>query len=338
MRFAAVGGGLNFHCCTVAACDRLRPAVGGEEKAALGWETGGMESDSRTAGGERGQQRAGVRALRGRRGVKHTRQKLLKIKNLVFIVRLLGIIDLLRVVKDLSLALQTVNQLPWELEETISSSIARLRLLRDDLRQGKVDRTLPATPRSGGQPVLVFERLGRHLPELRQMKFSMVDPSGSIIKTISIELASEMRAQRSATVGADASQEVATALTSLAGLAEKMADVLEERLKPPSDDAMRIARMGKCLDLRQMASSAAYASLAENLTALDLLGRWMRTRDISQTSLGADIPDFDSLKSQFTLLCVRMRAAYTERPFSCRWPNASGTVLMEDKMDFGILS
>ena len=48
-----------------------------------------------------------------------------------------GTIDLLRHTKDLSLLLQTVNTLPWELQAATEVLLARLEQLRDDLKGGR---------------------------------------------------------------------------------------------------------------------------------------------------------------------------------------------------------
>ena len=135
-----------------------------------------------------------------------------------------------------------------------------------------------------------------------------------------------------APASATASSEIDAALKSLAGLARKMEEVLRVRLKPPPDDSRRFARMGLCLDLRKMATQDGYATGTNNQTALKLLSRWMRTRDSSLplNSSACDMPGDDELQSQFELLAGRMRTAFGERPFSARWSNASGTVLMVD--------
>ena len=50
----------------------------------------------------------------------------MKAKSLETVVQMAGVIDILRHTKDLSLTMQTVNVLPWEIEESIAVSIARL--------------------------------------------------------------------------------------------------------------------------------------------------------------------------------------------------------------------
>ena len=69
-------------------------------------------------------------------------QRLQKIRNIVLITQLLGVIDVLRHVKNLSLALQRVNALPWELEGEIAVSLDLLRMLAADLEQGNLDRMM----------------------------------------------------------------------------------------------------------------------------------------------------------------------------------------------------
>jgi hypothetical protein len=78
------------------------------------------------------------------------------IASIVFVVQLAGLIDLLQQVKNLSLALQTVNQLPWELEEMICAMCLLLETLSVDLKKGDVSRTLDSTDRSEGKRVPAF--------------------------------------------------------------------------------------------------------------------------------------------------------------------------------------
>ena len=61
-----------------------------------------------------------------------------KIKNVVFVVQLMGTIDLLQHVKNLSLTLQSVNQLPWELEDAVITFVSLMGDLATDLDAGRV--------------------------------------------------------------------------------------------------------------------------------------------------------------------------------------------------------
>ena len=57
---------------------------------------------------------------------------MLKIKTLTFVVHLFGVIDLLRPLKNLSLDLQAVNVLPWEIDELITIFLSDIELLERD--------------------------------------------------------------------------------------------------------------------------------------------------------------------------------------------------------------
>ena len=79
------------------------------------------------------------------------------------LVQLMGTIDLLQHVKNLSLTLQSVNQLPWELEDAVITFVSLMGDLATDLDAGRVNRLLPPTERSYGQKVPAFELLSQHL-------------------------------------------------------------------------------------------------------------------------------------------------------------------------------
>ena len=75
-------------------------------------------------------------------GVTTPPQDLLVAKSLETSVQLAGTIDLLGLTKDLSVHMQTVNTLPWEMEETIASALGNLEQLAADLKQGRIDRSI----------------------------------------------------------------------------------------------------------------------------------------------------------------------------------------------------
>ena len=61
-----------------------------------------------------------------------------KIRSIFFVVTLLGIVDLLRHVKDLSLYMQSVNRLPWEIESHSAAFVNLMDKLATELKAGKV--------------------------------------------------------------------------------------------------------------------------------------------------------------------------------------------------------
>ena len=61
----------------------------------------------------------------------------LKLRSVYFVVSLLVVIDLLKPVKKLSLKMQAVNQLPWELEADRKAFLDRMETLATDLKAGK---------------------------------------------------------------------------------------------------------------------------------------------------------------------------------------------------------
>ena len=93
-----------------------------------------------------------------------------------------GVVDILKHVKNLSLGLQTVNVLPWELNEKCTSALEYLSVLSADLRAGKVDRMMA----SGDKQVPALEFLKEHADELKRCKFSMPGKDGTTIVTIDL--------------------------------------------------------------------------------------------------------------------------------------------------------
>ena len=83
---------------------------------------------------------AALRYVNEYTGISH---EVAKVKTVVFVVRLAGTIDVLAHVKNLSLLLQMVNVLPWELEQEIEKTLALIETLGAQLKRGRVDHTLP---------------------------------------------------------------------------------------------------------------------------------------------------------------------------------------------------
>ena len=100
-----------------------------------------------------------------------------KLRHISFVTRLLGIIDLLRHVKAMSLQMQAVNVLPWEIQSHVKGFLDTMLDLSNDLKSARVDRTLPPTPKSNGARVPAFKLLTKH-PEIRQAKFTMPTDTG----------------------------------------------------------------------------------------------------------------------------------------------------------------
>ena len=283
------------------------------------------------------------------------------ISSVLFVVRLAGLIDLLQMVKNLSLVMQKVNTLPWEVEDTIKSTCELLEQLSTDLKKGDVTRTLPPTERSQGNRVPAFEFLSANMADFKQCKLSLRDPreesNSSPLQTVQLTLSSARRASRgsdafrvmgraaAAVAGAvgigssddpETKAEIDAALLDLSKLAALMALVLSRRLRDPDDEARKIMCMARCLDLRKMAFDDGYATLeAVPREPLRRLYAWLATRfqDSSGAPLSAelnDMPPFDAVWQQWLRLRERLRAASSQAPFKVRWTGASGSVIMKD--------
>ena len=118
--------------------------------------------------------------------------ELLKAKSLETVVQLAGVIDLLRHTKDLSVAMQKVNVLPWEIEESIAISLGRLRELSTDLSQGKIDRTYLID----GKPEPALEYLTLHMSAFKQLKLRRLDKEANVRGEVELVLPTAQRASR----------------------------------------------------------------------------------------------------------------------------------------------
>ena len=114
-------------------------------------------------------------------------EEALRIKNVPFIMQLFGIVDLLRHVKNISLYMQAVNNLPWEIEDASIEFVDLMYHLATELKAGKMDHTLPPSNKSNGQRVPAFKLLSKHIAELKQMKLSM-DTDVGTVKTIDLAM------------------------------------------------------------------------------------------------------------------------------------------------------
>ena len=190
------------------------------------------------------------------------------ISSVLFVVRLAGLIDLLQHLKNLSLVMQTVNTLPWEAEEAISSMCALLQQLSADLKNGDVTRTLDPTDRSEGKRVPVFEFLSTNMANFKACKLCLRDRSHSQFSSpcdARVECAgciSYHGTAASAVLGGDdpeTNAEIDAALLDLSNVAALMAVILSRRLADPDVEMRKIMCMARCLDLRKMAFDDGYA-------------------------------------------------------------------------------
>ena len=289
-----------------------------------------------------------VRDMLGTRaGETGINQEVAAIANVVFVVHLFVVIDLLQHVKNLSLEMQKVNQLPWELEEIIDRTLQLMVALGSDLAKGEVGRMLPPTDRSNGQQVPAFEFLFQNLNDIKQLKLKMyVEQLGSVA-SIDLQPSAARRASRSAEpADRDVSAEVTRGLSDGAKLAEEIAETLTSRLACPDAETRPLRRMSLCLDLRRMADSPAYATAQEAKPALKFLYDWLCSRMAASPPTpwqqvvapvpqamqrqSEDMPPFAEVWKQFELLCTRLQAAFQQHPYNSKWRGVSGTVIQAD--------
>ena len=289
-----------------------------------------------------------VRDMLGTRaGETGINQEIAAIANVVFVVHLFVVIDLLQHVKNLSLEMQKVNQLPWELEEIIDRTLQLMVALGSDLAKGEVGRMLPPTDRSNGQQVPAFEFLFQNLNDIKQLKLKMyVEQLGSVA-SIDLQPSATRRASRSAEpADRNVSAEVTRGLSDGAKLAEEIAETLTSRLACPDSEIRPLRRMSLCLDLRRMADSPAYATAQEAKPALKFLYDWLCSRMAgsppspwqavlapvpqAMQRQSEDMPPFAEVWKQFELLCTRLQAAFQQHPYNSKWRGVSGTVIQAD--------
>lgn len=108
-----------------------------------------------------------------------------KIRSITFVVHICGTIDLLRPLKDLSLALQAVNNLPWELDVLITEFISSMERLEKDLREKNISRLL-STLDSVGKPVRAFEYLYAHSAKVKQSKLELKASDGVVVQQVAV--------------------------------------------------------------------------------------------------------------------------------------------------------
>jgi hypothetical protein len=105
------------------------------------------------------------------------------IRSITFVIQICGTIDLLRPLKDLSLQLQAVNNLPWELDVLITTFISSMERLEKDLKEKHLLRNL-STLDSKGKPHRAFEYLSEHSAKAKQLKLELKDAHGTIVQQV----------------------------------------------------------------------------------------------------------------------------------------------------------
>ncbi|KAJ1637185.1 hypothetical protein T492DRAFT_1140706 [Pavlovales sp. CCMP2436] len=157
-----------------------------------------------------------------------------KARSLIFVVHVMGTIDVLRHVKDASIYEQTVNTLLWENELAAGGFVALLLQLADDLRSGDVSRKLP--PAQGsllGKPALKFlssniARLKRSTLQLiwEHTEVTLALPSGMRLTRAERICFHEVEAE---TAAAEAERAINFALSGLADMAALIAQNYKAR-------------------------------------------------------------------------------------------------------------
>lgn len=220
-------------------------------------------------------------------------QQVLKIKSVTFVVHLFGVIDLLRPLKNLSLAMQAVralalnqprhnslplngmvclqvNVLPWEQNLLITVFLADLELLESDLRNRKLDRLLDSVD-SRGNSHAAFEYLARHKVRLKQLTLELDDKqTGQGLIRVKLTESSARWVTRGRANFTNPLDEFNSALDDLADLTHDMHTKINARLMNTQAEERWVRRMETALDLKVMA----YPMSAAGLTAvvqLDLL-------------------------------------------------------------------
>ena len=174
---------------------------------------------------------------------------------LEFATRILGILDVLRVVKNLSLQEQRVNELPWELDEAVDEAIDLLREMHEELMEHHDVSLECVVDKATGKRERAFEFLGEHRPRLKRLKYEIKDVrSGEGVKSMDLTLKGGEEATQ-----ANIDAEWAEALEDVANLAKVSAQEIEYRFGEETEiEAQRIEDMKECLDLRRMAFPASH--------------------------------------------------------------------------------
>jgi len=272
-----------------------------------------------------------------------------KARSLVFVVHLMGIIDVLRHVKDASISEQTVNTLLWENELAAGGFVALLLQLADDLRSGDVSRKLP--PALGsllGKPALEF--LSSNIANLKRGRLQLIREHAEV----PLALPSDLRITRAErlrfpfvegeTAAAETERAINFALSGVADMAALIGQNYKARRAAQNGPRTRvITAMEGCLDLLQLRGddSNARAYLGAATGHLRVLSKWARksTSTVNVPGFAAHVehrggitlPGDDVMDGELEALASRLRAADAVPPYRAKWSAASSsTVIMAD--------
>ena len=213
-------------------------------------------------------------------------QQVQKIKTVTFVVHLFGVIDLLRPLKNLSLDLQAVNVLPWEIDARITNFLFDIELLEHDLRARKLNRLLDSVD-SRGKRHVAFEYLSLHEARLKQLTLELSDKqTGAGLMKVSLTQSSTLRASRGRANFESVLEEFNSALDDLADLAHDTHEKINARLMNTDAEERWIRRMEVALDLRVLAFPTGLVGQAALAAAV-----CAQARLISSASLGLTAGD-----------------------------------------------
>ncbi|KAK3289849.1 hypothetical protein CYMTET_2730 [Cymbomonas tetramitiformis] len=227
---------------------------------------------------------------RGRERAAEAKHFLKELRKMAFVVRVLGLSDLLRHVKNLSLFQQTVNTLPWEVQE--KEIYFHEVLLNTVLTEELHSNTLTEEN---------FPLLYKHQAELTTKMYLGVN--------LTVAPAHHGNGR-------------AAFLSLLRGLA-RWCDVTREYFKTRFQHHVQIGWMAKCMDLRKLCLSPCQLSVHDK-------EHLKKIYDWATLVGKIELPTFDELWEQHKLVKVRLMAARMTEGYASKWKDASGTVLMED--------
>jgi len=202
------------------------------------------------------------------------------IRSVTFVVHICGTIDLLRPLKDLSLTLQAVSNLPWELDVLITVFISSMERLEQDLRDKNMLREL-STRDALGKPIRAFECLSTHSPKVKQLKLELTGSDGSVVQQVDLVKSTDRRSSRGVGNFRNTADEYDAAIINLADFAREIIDKINARLANTPREERWIRRMAAALDLRALAFptgdvatglATAATSAADNIVSITAFG------------------------------------------------------------------